>query len=117
MENLFKSKLEAVERLNSFTREIAELSLKTDYDNVNSMVEKRNEYIVAVREIDEKIKKMNSTNDTDEIKSIKKLINQSVQEIIEMDKQIRKNLSDEIKLVKAKLNEPASSLGQLNIKA
>lgn len=117
MENLFKSKLEAVERLNSFTREIAELSLKTDYDNVNSMVEKRIEFINAVSEIDEKIKKVNSTKDTDEVKNIKKLINQSVQEIIEMDKQIRKNLNDEIKVVKTKLNEPSSSLGQLNIKA
>lgn len=116
MENLFKSKLEAVERLKSFTREIIELSLKTDYENVNSMVEKRKEYIQVVSEIDEKIKEINNLKETNEIKNIKKLIKQSVQEIIEMDKQIRKNLNDEIKIVKAKLNEPASS-GQLNIKA
>jgi ArsR family metal-binding transcriptional regulator len=116
MENLFKSKLEAVERLKSFTREITELSLRTDYENVNSMVEKRKEYIIAVSEIDEKIK-MNNLKDTDEVKNIKKLINQSVQETIEMDKQIRKNLSDEIKIVKSRLNEPVSSSGQLNIKA
>ncbi len=117
MENLFKSKLEAVKRLKSFTREITELSLRTDYENVNSMVEKRKEYINAVSEIDEKIKKMNSLKDTDEVKNIKKLINQAVQETIEMDKQIRKNLNDEIKVVKDRLNEPTSSLGQLNIKA
>lgn len=116
MESLFKSKLEAVERLKSFTREITELSFRTDYENVNSMVEKRKEFINEVSEIDEKIKKQNVIKDTDEVKNIKKLIKQSVQEIIEMDKQIRKNLNDEIKIVKAKLNEPTSS-GQLNIKA
>jgi hypothetical protein len=117
MENLLKSKLEAVERLKSYTREITELSLRTDYENVNSMVEKRKEFINAVNEIDEKIKKINNLKETNEVKNIKKLINQSVQEIIEMDKQIRKNLSDEIKIVKARLNEPVSSSGQLNIKA
>jgi hypothetical protein len=117
MEDLFKSKLEAVERLKSFTMEITELSLKTDYEDVNSMVEKRKDYIVAVSEIDEKIKKISNLIETDEVKNIKKLINQSVQEIIEMDKQIRKNLSDEIKIVKARLNEPISSSGQLNFKA
>lgn len=117
MENLFKSKLEAVEKLKNFTKEITVLSLKTDYENVNSMVEKRKEYIMAVKEIDEKIKKMNVLNDTEEVKNIKKLIKQSVSETIEMDKQIRKNLNDEIKVVKAKLNEPASSSGLLNIKA
>lgn len=117
MENLFKSKLEAVERLKCFTMEITELSLRTDYENVNSMVEKRKEFIDAVREIDEKIKEINNLKETDEVKNIKKLINQSVQETIEMDKQIRKNLSDEIKIAKARLNEPSSSSGQLNIKA
>lgn len=117
MENLLRSKLEAVERLKNFTKEILELSLKTDYENVNSMVEKRKEYIGAVSEIDEKIKKMNQSEDTDEVKNIKKLINQSVQETIEMDKQLRKKLSDEIRDVKTKLNKPASSTGLLNSKA
>lgn len=121
IEKLLKEKLEAVENINSFTKEIMALSLKIEYSKVNAMIIERQEYIKKINSIDleinEYIKDCKKYKETDEIKSIKRKIKTLVTETIEMDKTIRKNVSDELKSVKANLNQPKTLSTLVNIKA
>jgi translation initiation factor 2 gamma subunit (eIF-2gamma) len=119
MQNLLKKKLEAVERLKIFTEEIMMLSPKADHKKIKSMLEKRKKQIEAISTIDNKIKLLDEKSiceDMDEINSIKDKIKNSVFEIINMDKQLRKNISSELKNISAKINKPETSSGLLNIK-
>lgn len=121
MEKLLKDKLEAVESLNNFTKEIMSLPIKIEFNKVNKMISERQEYIKKINsmdaEISEYIKNCEKFKETDEIKSIKRKIKTLVTEIIEMDKTIRKNVNDELKSVKANLNQPQALSTLVNIKA
>lgn len=121
IEKLLNKKLEAVESLNNFTKKIMALSLKIEYNKVNAMISERQEYIKKVNSIDaeinECIKNCKEFKETDEIKSIKGKIKTLVTETIEMDKTIRKNVNDELKSVKANLNQPKTLSTLVNIKA
>jgi len=120
MEKLLKDKLEAVESLNNFTKEIMKLPLKVEYNKVNAMIGERQEYIKKIRnvddEINEYIKNRGKFKESEEAKSLITKIRVVVTEIIEMDKEIRKNVNYELKSVKASLNQP-QSFSKLVIKA
>jgi len=121
MEKLLKNKLEAVENLNNFTREIMELPLKVEYTKVSSMIAERKKYIEKINDIDieinEYIKNCGKFKESEEAKSLKIKIKILITETIEMDKEIRNNVNDELKSVKASLNQPKSYSKLVNIKA
>lgn len=121
MENLYKKKLEAVEDLKLFTEKIMNLSFKIEYQKAEAMIDERADYYAKVKEADDKIKESidNTTGykETSQIKNIKSLIRKSLEETIEMDKCIRKNLNEELKNVKLSLNQPSTSSKVLNVKA
>ncbi|MGD9568596.1 MAG: hypothetical protein AB7V48_09750 [Sedimentibacter sp.] len=120
MEELLKEKLEVTKELRSFTKQILDVSLKTEYDKVNSMIEERQEYIDKINKINEKIieienKEANYTYSKD-TRIIKKEIRLVFSEISDMDNLIRKNINNELKNVKSILIQPESTK-LVNIKA
>ncbi len=115
MEELLKNKLNAVIELKKYTEEIVELSLKTEYDKVNTMIEQRQKFIEDINTINEIIKKC-GISETVETIDIKKEIRSTLKEIADMDNIIRKNISDELKNVKKYLNQPDKSQS-ISIKA
>lgn len=116
MEELLKNKLEAANELRNFTKEIMDLSLKTEYDKVNFMIDQRLQFIEKINAINEKIKNC-SFEETCEIKEIKNEIRETFKEIADMDNLIRKNLNEELKDVKKNLNQPEVTTKLINIKA
>lgn len=119
MEKLFKQKLEMAKNMKSFTEEIFEMSLKTDYILVDSMIEQRQQYIDKINCINEEINNKNIAfvKDTNDIAKIKKELREVFREIAEIDKLIRNNINNELKDVKKKLNQPETLINSLNIKA
>ncbi|MDW5300034.1 MAG: hypothetical protein SA378_07845 [Sedimentibacter sp.] len=121
MGKLLKDKYEAVVSLNNFTKEIMKLPLKVEYTKINAMIGERQEYIEKIRDIDIKINEYIMNNgkfkESEEVKNLKIKIKILVAETIEMDKEIRKNVNDELKSVKASLNQPQSFSKLVNIKA
>jgi len=121
MEKLLNDKLEAVESLNNFTREIMELPLKVEYTKVNALIGERQKYIEKIEDIDIEINEYTKNRgkfiESEESKSLKRKIKILVTETIEMDKEIRNNVNDELKSVKASLNQPKSYSKLVNIKA
>ena len=120
MEKLFMNKLQAINELSEFTKQIKELSFKADYEKISSMVIARQEYMNKVNFINEEIKEFTDSNnfqETSEIKNIKKSIKKLISDIIEMDKEIRRNLNDEMKTVKVSLNKSENQSSLLNFKA
>lgn len=116
MEKLLKEKLEAAKELRSFTMEIKELSLKTDYTKVNSMIEERQQYIEKINILNAKINNENNSNALD-TEGLKKEIREVFMEISQVDNFIRNNINNELKIVKKNLNQPEASTYTLNIKA
>ena len=119
MEDLLKEKLDAARQLKSFTKEIMTVSLKTEYEKFNSMIDERQKYIEKVDIINNKLKDMSknlSKVESNEIKEIKKEIRKVFADISEMDNLIRKNLKSELVSVKKSLNHSETS-STLNIKA
>jgi|GEM_PF-468541 len=121
MINLLKRKLDAVDNLKNFTREIMLLSAKTDDKKISSMIAVRQKDIDDINlidvEIDEYLKfNKDSYIETDDIKTIKTNIRESVKEIISMDKEIRKNINVELKEVKDKLNQPQQKSRLINMR-
>ena len=115
MKELLNNKLNAVNELKKYTEEIVELSLKTEYDKVNTMIDQRQKIIENINSINEKIKTC-CIAETGEINAIKKEIRSTLKEIADMDNIIRKNISDELKYVKKHLNQ--SDISQsISIKA
>ncbi|WP_313162749.1 hypothetical protein [Sedimentibacter sp.] len=108
MEKLLKNKLEAAKELKEFTEKIVSLSLKTEYDKVNSMIEQRKLFIEKINFINEKLNDF-GTGETDEAKEIKKEIRTVFKEISDMDNLIRKNINTELRDVKKNLNQPDKS--------
>ena len=121
MINLLKRKIDAVDNLKNFTREIMLLSAKTDDKKISSMIAVRQKDIDDINlidvEIDEYLKfNKDSYIETDDIKTIKTNIRESVKEIISMDKEIRKNINVELKEVKDKLNQPQQKSRLINMR-
>lgn len=108
MEKLLRNKLEAAKELKEFTKNIVSLSLKTEYDKVNSMIEQRKLFIEKINFINEKLNDF-GTDEADEAKEIKKEIRTVFKEISDMDNQIRKNINTELRDVKKNLNQPDKS--------
>lgn len=121
MEKLLRDKLEAVRELRSFTKEIMALSSKTEYDEVNSMLDERQRRIEKIDNINKDIdtieKSSGSITESGEIRNLKNETREAIREIAEMDNLIRKNINDELKGVKNILNQPEASSGLVNIKA
>lgn len=119
MEELLKTKLKAAKELKLLTKEIMELSLKTEYDKVNSMLGERQQFIEKINTINLKINEA-KTNvnfmESNEIKKLNKEIKNVFSEIFEIDNIIRKNINSSLKDVKEKLNHPQTSKS-VNIKA
>lgn len=116
MESLLINKLEAVKELRNYTKEIIELSLKIEYNKVNSMIDERQQFIEKINTINEEIKNSNFS-ETSKVKNIKKEIREILKETADMDNIIRKNISNELKNVKKSLNQPDNHSKALNIKA
>lgn len=121
MINLLKKKLEAVDDLKNFSMEIVSLSAKNDDEKISSMIVERQIYIETINSINYEIEKLllsneDNSNEADEIKSLKVCIRESVNEIINIDKAIRKNVNAELIVVKSKLNHPETTSKLLNIK-
>lgn len=121
MIELFRKKLELVNDLKIYTNEIMLLSTKTDDKKISFMIEERQKYIETINIINHKIDKCLLSNVDDlkqvnEINNLKVSIRESIKEIINMDKEIRKNVSDELKIVKSKLNQPETKSKLVNIK-
>lgn len=120
MIDLFLEKHKSVNNLKNFTREILLLSAKTDDTEISLMITQRQKYIDDILLIDDEIEKSIRSNQAsyieDEIKSIKDNIRDSISQIISMDKEIRKNVNDELKNVKDKLNQPKSKSSLFNMK-
>jgi hypothetical protein len=118
MEELLKIKLKTAKELKKSTLIINELSLITDYNKVNSLIDERQQYIDKVDIINDKISKVKSnTNyiETDEIRKINKEFSKVFAEIYEIDNVIRKNINTELKAVKEKLAH-AETKAVVNIK-
>jgi len=121
MIKLLNEKSESVNALKSYTKEILLLSPKTDDEKINIMVAERQMYIEKIDliniEIDNYIKSNEGTyKETNEIKIIKNTIKDTIQEIINMDKKIRKKVNEELKTVKMKLRQPDTVSKLVNIK-
>lgn len=121
MINLLQEKLEEVEKLRNYTKQILSLSFKTDFEKINVMIKNRQKYESIIYSIDEKIKKFNLESDekfnensmiTDRLKND---IRESVNQTIIMDKEIRNKLNNELKSMKEIMNEPEKT-SKLNIK-
>jgi hypothetical protein len=121
MINLLQEKLEEVEKLRNYTKQILSLSFKTDFEKINIMINNRQKYELIIYSIDEKIKKFNSEsyekfNENSMITdSLKNDIRESVNQTIIMDKEIRNKLNNELKSMKEIMNEPEKT-SKLNIK-
>ena len=118
-QKLLKQKIEITKELKKFTEEILELSLKTDYIKVDSMIEHRQQYIDKINYINEEMNNINNVivKDTDEIANLKKEARSLFKEIADIDKLIRNNINNELKEVKKSLNQPETLINSLNIKA
>lgn len=118
MIELLKSKLKASNEFKEVTLSINELSMKTDYNKVNSLIDKRQDLIDEINLINNKISQAkNHTNyDTDEIKKIEKEISRIFIETYDIDNGIRKNINCELKSIKEKLNYPGLHTKSVNIK-
>lgn len=122
MINLLKQKHETVNLLKKYTEEILALSPKLDDEKISNMIEERQEYIDSISIIDLQINELltldeNNNLNTEEINQLNKSIKESVKEIIQMDKVIRKAINTELIDVKIKLNQPQTKFNSLNIKA
>ena len=120
MEELLKIKLKAAKELKLLTKEIMELSLKTEYDKVNSMLGERQQFIEKINTINLRISEAKNNVNFIESKEIKTLNNEMknvFSEIFETDNIIRKNINTELKDVKQKLNHPETQTNSLNLKA
>lgn len=108
MEDLFKSNLKTAKKLKKLTLNINELSLKTDYNKVNSLIEERQTLIDKINTANDRISIEKNNKDfieTDEIKKLNKEISSVFVEIYEIDNIIRKNINSELRIVKEKLNQ------------
>lgn len=115
-----EEKLEAVDNLRSYTKEIVSLSPKTNFNEINSMIEHRQKYEEILSLINEKIENLKFTGNYCEdsliIKDIKEDITESIKQTIAMDKEIRRKINDELKNTREDLNKPEKTL-KLSIKA
>lgn len=119
MEELLKSKLIEAMELKKITFDINELSLKTDYNKVNLLIEERQKFIDRINVINDRIiEEKNSNNyiESEDIKKLNKEIQKIFTEIHEADNIIRKNINTELKIVKEKLNHPEAYTKSINIK-
>lgn len=119
MKSLLIEKLAAIEKLKSYTAEIILLSPKSDSETISQMIEDRRKYIDEINNINNEIEafiKENSFQETKEIKNLKNDIKEGISSIIEMDKDIRKHINEELKSLKDKLNQPEAPSKIFNIK-
>lgn len=116
-----KNKLEAAWQFRNITKEIISLSLKTEYQKVNLLIEERQQYIEKINGINEEIEKAEELSknftEPDEIKRLKNEIREVFREIAEMDNLIRKNINSELKNLKGILSQPETRTKLVNIKA
>lgn len=120
MEKLLKSKLEAAKELKLLTKNIRQLSPKTEYDKFNSMFDERQQIIEKINAISTEINEAKANAnfiETSEMKSLNKELKEIFAEIFDTDNIIRKNISNELKEVKQKLNRPEAHSNTINIKA
>ena len=120
MLELLNEKMEMAKKLIFLTKEISAMSLKTEYNKVNSMLDERQSLIENINNINTKLKELiqNDTfKETNEIKKLKNKLREIFKEINELDNVIRGNINDELRNVKKILNKPDSPSRLLNLKA
>ena len=119
MEELLRNKLKAATKLKKLTLDINELSLKTDYDKVNSLIEERQQFIDGINVLNDKIiEEKNNKNymESENTKKLNKEIQEIFAEIYATDNTIRRNINNELKTVNEKLNQPEAKAKSVNIK-
>lgn len=121
MLNLFKKKLYKLQILKNYTKEILSLSVKYDDEKISSMITERQRFMDDIDLINDEIDKYIDANkdsyvETNEIAAVRSQIKEIIQEIIKMDKIIRKGVNDELISVKAHLNRHETSSNTLNMK-
>ncbi|MBP1925715.1 hypothetical protein J2Z76_001576 [Sedimentibacter acidaminivorans] len=120
MINLLQEKLEAIENLRNYTKQILSLSFKIDFNKINEMIQKRQKYKESIDLIDAKINELKSreifSEDSKIIKDIKGDIEKSIQQVIEMDKEIRKKINEELIIIKQNNFQDNETSRVLNIK-
>ena len=119
MEELLRTKLEAATKFKKLTSDINELSLKTDYAKVNSLIEERQQHIDGINQLNDRIvveKNNKNYKESENTKNLNKEIQEVFAEIYETDNTIRKNINNELKTVKEKLNQPEAKAKAVNIK-
>lgn len=121
MKELLNSKLKAAKEFKNITMKAASLSMKTDYEKVNLLIEERQQHIEKINVINEEISKVEelsgSLAESNEIKKLKSKICEVFKETAEVDKLIRKNVNDELKNLKNILSQPETSTKLVNIRA
>ena len=121
MLNLLNKKLDTLKTLKNYTKEILSLSAKFDDEKISIMIAERQKFMDDIDLINVEIDKYIDANkdsyfETDDIKAVKREIKEIIQEIMNMDKMIRKGVNDELISVKAQLNKPEMSSKSLNVK-
>ncbi|WMJ78633.1 MULTISPECIES: hypothetical protein [unclassified Sedimentibacter] len=121
MDKLLEEKKEAAIELRNFTKEIIAVSLKTEYEKANSMIDERKKHIEKINSINTAIEEYYKDYDYADSESAikaKKEIRAIFAEIAEMDKTIRKKINVELKDIKNILIQPEQhSKKTLNIRA
>ncbi len=122
MDKLLEEKKEAAIELRNFTKEIIAVSLKTEYEKANSMIDERKKHIEKINSINTAIEEYPYKDydyaDSESAIKAKKEIRAIFAEIAEMDKTIRKKINVELKDIKKILIQPEQhSKKTLNIRA
>lgn len=114
MEELLKNKLKAVKELKVFTENIKEMSLTSHYQLVNTMLEERQRLMDDINLINEKINLGENPHQSKQGKSLNKEIKELFVEISELDNLIRRNINDNLKNIRDKLQ--LKDTGRVNIR-
>lgn len=120
MEELLKKKLAFVNELKLFTKEIMDVSVKTEYAKVDSMLEQREKHIESINNINDQINELKENVPNIGGKEILKLkceIREVFKEVYDMDNLIRKNINSELLNIRNILNQPLEKSKTLNVKA
>ncbi len=121
MIDLLKKKLNALQSLKNYTKDILTLSAKFDDEKISSMIAERQKFMDDIDLINVEIDKCIDANkdsyvETDEVRFVKHEIIETIRDIMNMDKVIRKGVNDELINVKNQLNHPETATKSLNVK-
>lgn len=112
MLELYNKKLNKAKDLKEFTDNILKISVKVDYKELVRKLNKREEILKEVIDINEEIKKYRKDNEIDTLDSKNKKINEETNKIINetsrLDNNLRINIVKELKETGSNLNKNES---------